>query len=159
MNSFGSVSIGARTLAAIAGLLFALPVAAMPAAVTSILQVDVAVTMPDEDGKGNAFAAPITGGNATVRGVVRNQNDGDTVRVDLLFEYNEDDPVALDEILDRIVIRTEDGLVFSKVALNPFVAPLNPNRTTLSYRVTLYRPHPDGGGPYTVRIRVFGNYE
>jgi hypothetical protein len=117
------------------------------------LQVDTSIAMPGDPGASVSFSSQIRGGEATVSGVATNQLNGQTVQLDLLFDYTTPSPIALDELIECI----EGAIEFSAPALiNTNVINLNPNRVSLAYRVTLYRP-PDVG--YQLRLRVWGNYE
>jgi hypothetical protein len=119
------------------------------------LQTSVVLPMPAADGAAAATSSGIEGGGAKVR--VSAVNRGDVVQVDLRFRYRiPEDTIAFDEILSRIEIETaDDGEVYSRSTIVPNEMNLNPNRASLRYRVTLYRPE----GGYAVRMRLFGNYE
>ena len=69
------------------------------------------------------------------------------------------DTIALDEVIERIEIATAtaEGAPFLDTTLETKLIPLNPNRTPLRYRVTLYRP--EEGETYRLRVRLFGSYE
>ncbi len=87
------------------------------------------------------------------------RGDGDTVRVDLRFDYRiPPETIALDEFIDRIELTTEDRSgVAGSVTIDTNLVNLNPNRAALLYRATLYRP--GTAGAYVARVRVYGNYE
>ena len=86
---------------------------------------------------------------------------GETVLVSLRFDYNSDADIALDELINQIVVSTSDkaGNEFSRVTIDPNTVPLNPNRAPLYYSATLYHPPRNGRSLYLARIQVFGNYE
>ena len=132
----------------------AVPVAAQ------VLQVDLDVSVPTNAGGSARFEAPIgETGPATLSGVARNRKGG-AVQVDLLLRYRiPRDTIALDEVVERIEVSTETfaGDPFLAATLDTALIPLNPNRTPLRYRVTLY--HPEEGESYRLRMRLFGNYE
>jgi len=123
------------------------------------LQLDVTATVPAERKATARFHAPIEPGDATLSGVARNLRGG-AVQVDLTFRYKlPPDTIAFDEVIERIEVTTETlgGDVFLASVIDSQLIPLNPNRTPLFYRVTLY--HPEEVDGYVVRVRVFGNYE
>lgn len=138
-------------------LLFA---AARPGS-AQILQVDLVVEMPSRAGARAKFRVPIEQGPATVSGKLRNLSGGETVRVDLVFDYRlPRGSIALDELIERIELAVLDstGEVFgAPVTLETNLIHLNPNRARLFYRATLYTPGEEGG--YDLRLQVFGNYE
>src|SRR5439155_26801835 len=107
------------------------------------------------------FRARLEGGGAMLRGSVLNLPGGETALVLLHFDYSTAADIALDELISQIVISTSDraGNEFSRVTIDPNTAPLNPNRASLYYSATLYRPPRDGRRLYIARIQVFGNYE
>jgi hypothetical protein len=123
------------------------------------LQVDATMSLPG-DARGVArFSERIEPGDARVSGVARNLRGG-AVQVDLVFRYRlPPDTIAFDEVIERIELTTEtpQGDVFLASTLDTQLIPLNPNRTELRYRATLY--HPEEPGDYVLRVRVFGNYE
>jgi hypothetical protein len=125
------------------------------------LQVDVQVRAKPT-GFGASFHRELDGGGATVFGRVQNLPGNQTALVTLQFDYKTRADIALDEIIDRIVISIEDlgGNVFSTATIDPNTVPLNPNRVPLYYSATLYTPDagPKGSG-YVVHVQVFGNYE
>lgn len=95
-----------------------------------------------------------------MKAVLRNQRGGETVRVDLVFDYRVRPGIVFDEIIDRIeiVVETITGEPFSEpTIIDPGTINLNPNRVPLAYRATLYHPADPAG--YVVRVRLFGNYE
>jgi hypothetical protein len=82
------------------------------------------------------------------------------VQVDLAFRYRVPrDTIGLDEVIERVELATETagGEAFLAAAIDTQLIPLNPNRTPLFYRVTLYRP--EEAETYVLRVRVIGNYE
>jgi hypothetical protein len=137
---------------------FALCLAAGPST-ASELQIDLAVAMPASGSR--RVVQSIPPGDATMQAVLRNQRGGETVRVDLRFDYRvPPGPVVFDEIIDRIeiTVETADGEAFSvPTIIDPGEINLNPNRASLTYRATLYHPAERAG--YVVRLRLFGNYE
>ncbi|PYK75951.1 MAG: hypothetical protein DME42_01185 [Verrucomicrobia bacterium] len=108
-----------------------------------------------------SFRAVLEGGEATLRGTAQNLPGKETVLVTLHFDYPTNADIALDELISQIVISTSDraGNEFSRVIIDPNTVPLNPNRAPLYYSATLYQPPRSSRNSYTVRIRVFGNYE
>jgi hypothetical protein len=136
-----------------------LALVAAPAA-GQVLQVDLALSAPTRPGGAVRFEAPIGElGPATLSGVARNRKGG-AVQVDLVLRYQiPRDSIALDEVVERIELATETaaGDPFLAATLDTALIPLNPNRTPLRYRVTLYRP--EEGETYRLRVRLFGNYE
>jgi hypothetical protein len=134
--------------------------AASPTA-AQVLQVDALLSLPTGAGGAAGFAEPIESGPARVTGIARNLR-GDAVQLDLTFRYRlPRDTIALDEVIERIEITTEtpEGEVFFATTIDTQLIPLNPNRTPLFYRATLYHPDAESGERYVVRVRVFGNYE
>jgi hypothetical protein len=125
------------------------------------LQVDARVRVNGNRPVGANFGRRIEPGNATVRGRVLNLEGGETALVTLRFDYPSDAPIALDEIVSRIVISIEDadGGEFSTVAIDPNNINLNPNRVPLTYSATLYIPENARRNGYVARVQVFGNYE
>ena len=127
------------------------------------LQVDARVRVNPNRPVGAIFRRPIEEGQpARLRGVVMNQAGGETALIDLRFSYRiPPGTIALDEIIDRIVISVEDsaGGEFSTVSIDPNDINLNPNRVPLDYSATLYIPDGARQNGYFVRVRVFGNYE
>lgn len=127
------------------------------------LQVDARVKVNANRPIGAIFRRPIEEGQpARLRGTVLNQPGGETALVDLRFSYRiPPGTIALDEIIDRIVISVEDaaGGEFSTVSIDPNDINLNPNRVPLDYAATLYIPDDARQNGYFVRVRVFGNYE
>jgi len=130
---------------------------------TAPLQVDVRVRVNPDRTIGAIFRRPVQEGQpARLRGVILNQPGGETARVDLRFSYRiPPGTIALDEIINRIVISVEDstGTEFSHVSIEPNDIHLNPNRVPLDYSATLYIPEDAREDGYFVRVRVFGNYE
>jgi hypothetical protein len=125
------------------------------------LQVDVRVRAKG-NGMGASFQRQIENGTATVSGRVQNLPGNETALVRLRFDYHTNADIALDEIIDRIVISIEDlsGNQFSTVTMDPDTIHLNPNRVPLYYSATLYTPdRPRIRGGYFVHVQVFGNYE
>lgn len=125
------------------------------------LQADVRVRVGYTNRRLISFQTPLEGGGATLRGSVQNLPGGETALISLRFDYRTEADIALDELLSQIVISTIDkaGNEFSTVTIDPNSGPLNPNRVPLSYSATVYRPPRTNRDSYTVRIRVFGNYE
>jgi hypothetical protein len=123
------------------------------------LQADAFVDMPDDnEGQATIKGVGLDGGGARFTVRASNRADGRTVQVALHFRYPiPPDTIALDEIIDRIVVETSpDGIeAFGRVELDPNDVNLNPNSSKLLYRLTLYRPE----SAYRIRVRVFGNYE
>ena len=108
------------------------------------------------------FSGQLDGGPATFTGSVSNLPGGDTAFIALKFDYRTSADFALDEIIARIAITVEDfdGNVFSTATINPNTIHLNPNRVPLYHSATLYRPELSRRYPaYTVRVKIFGNYE
>jgi hypothetical protein len=125
------------------------------------LQVDVRVRAKG-NGMGAFFQRQIENGTATVSGRVQNLPGNETALVTLRFDYHTDADIALDEIIDRIVISIEDlsGNQFSTVTMDPDTIHLNPNRVPLYYSVTLHTPdRPRIRSGYFVHVQVYGNYE
>jgi hypothetical protein len=121
-------------------------------------QALVEMSMPAEPRESRRFSTSLEGGDARVTVIARN-NAGRTAGVTLHFRYTiPPDTIALDEIIDRIVVEAVDdeGVVVGRVAIDPNEVNLNPNGPRLKYHVTVYRPEQT---PYRVRARVFGNYE
>ena len=125
------------------------------------LQADVRVRVNYNDRSLVSFRATLEGGEATLRGSVQNLPSGETSLVQLHFDYRTDANIALDEIISQIVIWTIDraGNEFSKVVIDPNTVPLNPNRASLHYAGTVYKPPRNNRTSYVVHIQVFGNYE
>ena len=125
------------------------------------LQADVRVRVNYTDRGVVSFRAVLEGGEATLRGTVQNLPGGETSLVQLHFDYRTDANIALDELISQIVIWTIDrtGNEFSKVVIDPNTVPLNPNRASLHYTGTVYKPYRDNRTSYVVRVQVFGNYE
>jgi hypothetical protein len=137
---------------------FALCPVADSTSAASELQIDLPVTMPSVGSRRTMRAIPP--GDATMTAVLRNQPGGETVRVDLTFDYRVPPGIVFDEIIDRIEIAVETlaGAPFSTpTTIDPGEINLNPNRVPLTYRATLYHPADPAG--YVVRLRLFGNYE
>jgi hypothetical protein len=110
-------------------------------------------------GKARSFD-PIEQGDATLRTQVRNQRDGETVRVDLTLDYRvPKGTIALDELVERIEVETASaaGELFQQAVIDAQLITLNPNRAKLLYRVTLF--HPTEEPTYLLRLRLYGNYE
>jgi hypothetical protein len=111
---------------------------------------------------GRNFKAELEGGTATVRGRVFNMDADGTVYVTLRFDYRSGADIALDEIIDRIVVTVENQQrteVFGISTIDPNDINLNPNRAPLTFATTLYRSPVAISRDYWVRIRVYGNYE
>jgi hypothetical protein len=125
------------------------------------LEADVRLRVNYNDRRLISFRADLEGGEATLHGTVRNLPGGETVLVQLEFDYRTRADIALDELISQIVVATTDraGNEFSKVTIDPDTVPLNPNRVPLYYSGTVYRPPPAGRRFFVVRIQVFGNYE
>jgi hypothetical protein len=125
------------------------------------LQEDIRVRVNGNPPVGANFSRQIEPGEARVRGRVLNLEGGETALVTLVFNYRSDAPIALDEIISRIVISIEDsqGGEFSTVTIDPNSINLNPNRVPLSYSATLYIPDDARRNGYFARVQVFGNYE
>jgi hypothetical protein len=124
----------------------------------SELQIDLAVMMPAVGSR--RVVQSIPPGDATMQVALRNQRGGETVRVDLRFDYRVLPGVVFDEIIDRIeiAVETAKGEPFSlPTIIDPGEINLNPDRASLTYRATLYHPADRAG--YAVRVRLFGNYE
>ena len=122
------------------------------------LQADLTLAMPAENGSIETARSGLDGGDANVAVRAVNLDNGDTVRVRLRFSYRIDpDTIAFDEILDRIVVETigDGGAAIGMAEIDPHEVNLNPNRVALVYQLTLYRP----SEAYTLRVRIFGNYE
>ena len=121
------------------------------------LQVDLDLSVPTRRGGSVRFEAPIgEAGPATLSGVARNRKGG-AVQVDLVVRYDiPRDTIALDEVIERIEVATEtaEGAPFLDATLETKLIPLNPNRTPLRYRVTLYRP--EEGETYRLRCGCSG---
>ena len=132
-----------------------------PTASAQVLQVDLTIAMPARAGARSKFEVPIEQGPATVSGRLRNLPGGETLRVDLVFDYRVPrGTIALDELVERIELAVLDsaGEVFgAPVTLETNLVHLNPNRARLFYRATLYTPGEEAG--YDFRLQVFGNYE
>lgn len=126
-------------------------------------QVNVRAKVRADRPVGAVFRRPVEQGQlARLRGAVINQPDGETALVNLRFSYRiPPDTIALDEIIDLIIISIEDstGAEFSTVSIDPNDVNLNPNRVPLDYSATLYIPEDALENGYFVRVRVFGNYE
>lgn len=124
------------------------------------LQANVAISMASKPGAASSYSARLEGGVARVFGTVRNQLDGQAAQIDVEFEYKTGAPVSLDEIIEGIEVLTEtiEGGAWGFASITPNYINLNPNRVTLSYRVTLYYPQQLSYG-YVARVRVYGNYE
>lgn len=125
------------------------------------IQVDARVRVNGNRPVGANFGRRIEPGDATVRGRVLNLEGGETALVTLVFNYRIDAPIALDEIISRIVVSIEDseGNEFSTVTIDPNSINLNPNRVPLSYSATLYIPDDARRNGYFARVQIFGNYE
>ena len=127
----------------------------------SPLQSDVQVRLDYNNRRLVSFNTTLEGGEATLRGAAQNLPGKETVLVTLHFDYRTNADIALDELISQIVISTSDrtGNEFSRVIIDPNTVPLNPNRAPLYYSATLYQPPRSSRSFYTMRIRVFGNYE
>lgn len=120
----------------------------------SDVQADVSV--PLAPGKAR-FEQKLAPGDARMVGRVRPQRGGETVRVDLGFDYRiPEDTIAFDEIICEIEVTIEDALgnEVSRARIDPNDINLNPNRVPLFYSATLYT-----GEGTSARVRVRGNYE
>jgi len=125
-----------------------------------MLQVDLTIPMSTKSWSHAKFKIPIQGGPAQLTGTIRNLQSGETVRVDLVFDYTiPQGTIAFDELIHEIGITTEtqDGEIFGSVIIDTQLIPLNPNRARLFYCTTLY--YPQDSNAYLVHIRIFGNYE
>jgi hypothetical protein len=71
--------------------------------------------------------------------------------------YDTTNPLALDEILDSIVVESvlSSGLELGRIVLQLHDTYLNTSKESLAYRLTLFRLQ---NGPSTVRVRVYGDY-
>jgi hypothetical protein len=150
-----------KTLAIIGIVIAACSPGMLPAQGGAPLQVDVRVRAKG-NGMGAFFQRQIATGTAMVSGRVKNLPGNETALVTLRFDYHTNADIALDEIIDRIVISIEDlsGNQFSTVTIDPDTIHLNPNRVPLYYSTTLYTPdRPRIRGGYFVHVQVFGNYE
>ena len=146
-----------RTAASIA-IVAVLACASTAGALRAPLQASFATDVPGENGATRELSSVLAGGDARVRALVTNRDDLRTATVAVRFTYRvPPDTIALDEIVDRIVVefRTPAGERFSHATIDPNEVNLNPNASSLAYKLTLYRPE----GAYRARIRVFGNYE
>lgn len=122
------------------------------------LQIDLGVTMPPAGFR--QVLRSIPPGDATMKAALLNQPGGETVRIDLVFDYRVPAGIVFDEIIERIeiVVETVSGEQFSEpTIITPGMINLNPNRVPLAYRATVYHPADSAG--YVVRVRLFGNYE
>jgi hypothetical protein len=124
------------------------------------LQVDVEVRMPRNLESRN-FKRVLEGGTATIRGRVDNIDENGTVVVTMRFDYRSGADIALDEIIDRIIvtIESQQGEEFAVSTIDPNDIHLNPNRAPLFFSTTLYRSPVSVSRDFRVRIRVYGNYE
>jgi len=123
------------------------------------LQVDLAVEVSGRPGAGRTFSVPIESGDATVTGRVRNVRQDGTTRIALVFDYRVPrDTIALDELIEgfEITLLDAEQNVHAEFTADTALIHLNPNRAPLRYVVTLYTPPVE---TYTLRLRVFGNYE
>ncbi len=123
-------------------------------------QVDLSIPMSTKSRSHEKFKTAIQEGPATLSGTIRNLRGGETVRVDLVFDYKiRRGTIAFDELISGIEIttETEEGEVFGTVIFDTQLIALNPNRAPLFYCTTLY--YPKNSNSYLVHIRVFGNYE
>jgi hypothetical protein len=119
-------------------------------------EVQADVRVPLTSGRGR-FVQKLAPGDARVVGRVRPLRGGETVLVDLGFDYRiPDDLIAFDEIICEIEITIEDvaGNEIARSLIDPNDINLNPNRVPLFYSATLYT-----GEGSAVRVRVRGNYE
>ena len=125
------------------------------------LQADMRVRVDHTNRRLTLFQTALQGGGAMLRGSLQNLTGGETALVSLHFDYRTDADIALDELINQIVISTVDnrGKEFSRVTIDPNSGPLNPNRVPLSYSATVYQPPLTNRGWYIIRVRVFGNYE
>jgi hypothetical protein len=122
------------------------------------LQAVLATAVPGGPGESVALKGRLDGGNAVVAMHVANREDPRTAVVHLRFTYRvAPGTIALDEIINRIVVETltPTGEAVGRIAVDPNDVNLNPNSSSLAYRLTIYRPE----GDYRLRVRVFGNYE
>jgi len=124
------------------------------------LQADVEVRMPRNLDTRN-FKMQLEGGTATIRGRVDNIDEDGTVVVVMRFDYRSGADIALDEIIDRIIVTVESqqGEEFSVSTIDPNDIHLNPNRAPLFFTTTLYRSPVSVSRDFRVHIRVYGNYE
>lgn len=130
------------------------------AAFNGPVQLDLSIPMATHRGARERLRVPIPPGDATLKLVARNQRDGETVRIDLRFDYRiSPGVIAFDELIEGIELETRDtlGNVRGFVSIDTQLINLNPNRARLFYRATLY--YPTAGQSYSLRVRVFGNYE
>src|SRR5512133_2620082 len=106
------------------------------------LQADIRVRVNYNDRNLVSFRVVLEGGEAMLRGTVQNFPGRETSFVQLHFDYRTDADIALDELINQIVIGTIDrtGNEFSKVTIDPNSVPLNPNRASLHYAGTVYKP-------------------
>ena len=127
----------------------------------SPLQADVQVRVNYNTQTSVPFRSRLEGGGATVKGAVVNVPGSETVTIRLRFNYRTNADIALDEIISQIIVSTSDagGNEFSRVTIDPNTVPLNPNRASLSYSATLYKPPRSGRNAYIAAVQVFGNYE
>ncbi len=91
--------------------------------------------------------------------MVRNQVDGQVTEIDVVFDYRSPWQIAFDEIIEHLELDTEElgGAPFGTSLIHPNYINLNPNRASLSYRVSLYYPQTLEG--FVARVKVYGNYE
>lgn len=143
-------------LALILGLLVA-----GAAAAQAPLQLDVRARATGRRLVAATFRGTLEGGTARLAGSALNELGGETVLVGLRFDYRTSQPIALDEIIERIEVTVEDktGAQFAKSTIEPNLINLNPNRVPLHYAATLYIPDDARVAGYFVRVKVFGNYE
>src|SRR5207248_9925081 len=73
------------------------------------LQTDTRVRVNnDKRPIATSFTTHLRNGPATLTGTVRNLPGGDTALVDLQFTYTVNEDIALDEIINQIVVSVED---------------------------------------------------
>jgi hypothetical protein len=134
---------------------------AAAAAAQAPLQLDVRAKANGRRLVAATFKGTLAPGTARLVGTVLNEFGGETALVGLRFDYRTSQPVALDEIIERIEVTIEDktGAQFAKSTIEPDLINLNPNRVPLYYATTLYVPEDARTAGYFVRVKVLGNYE
>jgi hypothetical protein len=103
------------------------------------------------------FETKLAPGDARMVGRVRPLRGGETVLVELGFDYRiPEDTIAFDEIICEIEVTVADaaGNEVARSVIDPNDVNLNPNRVPLFYATTLYV-----GEGTAVRVRIRGNYE
>jgi hypothetical protein len=124
------------------------------------LQLELALPISTAPSGKTRSVDAIEQGDARLRTVARNQRGGETVQVDLTFDYRVPrGTIALDELIEEIQVETAvpGSEIFQQAVIDAQLVTLNPNRAKLTYRVTLF--YPTDGPTYELRLRVFGNYE